>query len=227
TDGILLASDAERDGGGAVGRPALDIRSGDDRHSTVLSECQVAQCCPEGLTIIEGGDGSDVLLGGSNPECLVGLDGDDALHAGSDGDVLLGGDGADLLRGGSANDVIAGGPGPDDIDAGSGDDEIRGGAGADVIDAGSGNDIVDAGSGDDTITGGSGHDIIVPGPGLDTVIAGGGDDTVIVYDPCELEPGESYAGGSGFDTLVLPVPLHEVEALGVTVMGFEQVIVDP
>src|SRR5690606_31879468 len=53
-----------------------------------------------------------------------------------------------------------------------------------------------------------------------------GNDTVVVYDVCELATNEVLAGGTGNDTLVVPVSLDEVTAAGVVATGFEQVVVE-
>lgn len=93
--------------------------------------------------------------------------------------------------------------------------------------AGAGDDFVYGDADNDTLNGGSGNDVLIGGHGRVTIQAGQGDDTVIVLDPCELEAGEVLSGGAGTDTLRIPIPLVEVQALGIAITGFESIIVDP
>ena len=69
-------------------------------------------------------------------------------------------------------------------------EELQDGAG-DNIDGLAGNDTIVAGAGDDTITGGQ---------DVDAVSAGAGNDVLAVEND-HLNPGETYDGGDGFDTL--------------------------
>ena len=69
--------------------------------------------------------------------------------------------------------------------------------------------------------------IIVPGPGRDEVYAQGGNDTVYIYDVCELVRGEILSGGSGTDTLYLPVTKTQAQSMGVTISSFESVKTTP
>ena len=59
-----------------------------------------------------------------------------------------------------------------------------------------------------------------------SVAAGAGNDTVTLLHECEITPGMSLQGGSGTDTLVSPVPLSTLQANGISVGGFEQVVVN-
>ena len=54
----------------------------------------------------------------------------------------------------------------------------------------------------------------------------GGADTVILYDVCQAASGKTLDGGSGSDTLIIPIALNQLKALGVSVTGFETVTVD-
>jgi Ca2+-binding RTX toxin-like protein len=107
---------------------------------------------------VDGGEGSDSLLGGSGD------------------DVLTGGLGNDVLNAGSGNDVLTGGEGTDTLDGGSGDDQLLGGAGNDTLMGGSGADQFTGGTGNDTLTGGSGNDRY-------NFLRGDGQDTIIDSDP--------------------------------------------
>jgi Ca2+-binding RTX toxin-like protein len=71
-----------------------------------------------------GGDGNDILLGGSANDCLSGDNGDDILLGYGGNDVLCGGNGYDRLYGMAGNDRLDGG-----IDGVR--DYLSGGTGAD------------------------------------------------------------------------------------------------
>lgn len=76
------------------------------------------------LNAIDGGNGSDVLVGTAKADSLNGKDGADTLNGGLGADLLWGGAGHDRLLGGSGNDTLIGG-----ADA----DVLFGGAGSDVF----------------------------------------------------------------------------------------------
>ena len=91
---------------------------------------------------IEGGSGSDILLGsdaanvfsgGDGNDTLVGLAGADTLHGGDGNDALDGGDDDDTLDGGAGDDVLDGGAGSDTLISGEGQEDLTGGAGADTF----------------------------------------------------------------------------------------------
>ncbi len=56
--------------------------------------------------IVFGGEGNDLLTGGSGEDILSGDDGDDEIYGGSGNDTLSGGDGADKLVGEGGNDTL-------------------------------------------------------------------------------------------------------------------------
>ncbi len=141
-----------------------------------------------GKVDIDGGDGNDTLIGGSNDDKLDGEDGDDVLIGNAGKDKLDGGDGNDTLIGGTGDDKLDGEDGDDSLDGGDGEDDLKGGDGNDTIMGGAGDDKIKGEDGDDSIDGGSGEDDIKAGKGDDTVAGGLGDD--------ELD------GDKGFDTAV-------------------------
>jgi hypothetical protein len=121
--------------------------------------------------------------------------------------------------------VYIGGPGDDTLMGSPLDDVLRGGAGADTINGGDGNDSIYGDADDDNIDTGNGNDTVDPGPGIDNVTTGDGNDTVIIHDLCEVGAGEVLAGGAGTDTLITPVSVAQLQALGVSVSGFENVTI--
>lgn len=170
-----------------------------------------AMCCAAGEVLVTGtalGDALD-LTASAGAHCVFGLGGDDWVGMGSAGGRALLGSFDDAFDGAGGAELVMGGLGHDTIRTFGGNDELHGGEGDDILDAGS-----DA-------------DLVVPGPGLDTVDAGLGDDTVVVRHLCEVSRDELLDGGRNYDVLVSPVPLAELEAQGVTVQGFEEVVVEP
>lgn len=91
------------------------------------------------------------------------------LNGGNGSDWLVGSCGDDILNGGNGNDTLNGNGGDDTLTGGSGADQLQGGADCDVLSGGSGNDILNGGSGSDFISGGSGKDFASGGGGLDSV----------------------------------------------------------
>ncbi|TDR87112.1 beta strand repeat-containing protein [Enterovirga rhinocerotis] len=79
---------------------------------------------------------------------------------------------------------------------------VNGGSGNDVI---SGSGVLNGGAGADIITGGVWGDIITGGRAKDVIDGGAGDDTLVITGQADIVIGESYRGGSGFDTLLLDV----------------------
>ena len=170
-----------------------------------------------GYTLVEGGEGNDVLTAGDAPAHVLGRQGDDVIVTGAGDDVIDGGIGSDvidagsgdnLVRGDAGDDVIRAGAGTDMLSGGLGDDTIFGGAGGDEIwgDAGNdtlfgeeGSDLIYGGDGDDRLDGGSGNDRMVGGAGNDTYVVGDLNDTVIEQ------------GGQGDDTIegLISIDLHD------------------
>jgi endonuclease/exonuclease/phosphatase family metal-dependent hydrolase len=79
-------------------------------------------------TVIDAGDGNDVVFGGAGNDLIYGGAGNDLLFGGAGNDVLLGGHGNDMLFGGNGNDLLIGGRGNDLLFGESGDDILIGGS---------------------------------------------------------------------------------------------------
>jgi len=62
---------------------------------------------------VTGGDGDDILVGGSGTDVLTGGDGNDALYGGGGVNILDGGAGDDLLHAGPGAAWVFGGEGYD------------------------------------------------------------------------------------------------------------------
>ncbi len=123
-----------------------------------VDEITVDKSVAKSLTL-SGGDGDDILFGGSGVNTLMGGAGNDQLTGGPMGDTISGGDG---------DDSIVGAGGDDNLDGGDGDDQIRGDDGNDIITGGPGDDDLSGGLDMDTISGNEGNDHISGGPEGDT-----------------------------------------------------------
>lgn len=159
-------------------------------------------------TILEGGDGNDLLVGGNGQNTIRGQDGDDTLVGGTGSDSLEGGLGNDtvtygevrhpitnaLIRAARTNPVtinLRTTPLFDSGEAGENDlihftnDTIIGGDGDDIII----NHDVPNGGNPRSFYGGLGNDLIINnGPDGDRLVGGPGDDTL--------------TGGPGNDTIL-------------------------
>ncbi|GLS27690.1 hypothetical protein [Marinibactrum halimedae] len=109
-----------------------------------------------------GGEGDDdirgrgVLDGGQGSDKIVGSDTDDELNSGYGDDVddinnLYGMGGNDILNGDAGRDFLNGGAGNDTISAGGGDDVLYVSTGADSYDGGAGYDIFSMEDMDDSV----------------------------------------------------------------------------
>ena len=88
-----------------------------------------------------GGDGNDVLTGGSSADLLFGQSGNDTLLGKGGDDQLFGGDGNDTLTGGAGSDQVFGQAGNDRMiwNPGDGSDLFEGGDGTDTAEVNGGN----------------------------------------------------------------------------------------
>ena len=136
-----------------------------------------------GLTTLEGGAGTDVLVVSVTTPGTYTLpafnlvnwtDGTDlvVLSAGNNGNYTLNAAdhaGSVVMNGGSGNDFLKGSDGVETLNGNAGNDELDGGLGNDVLNGGAGADILAGDDGDDTLTGGSESDIFSPSLGHDIV----------------------------------------------------------
>ena len=108
--------------------------------------------------VVSGGNGDDTISLDETNGPLPGAQ----LFGGNGNDVLTGGSGADQLFGGNGNDTLNGGAGNDILDGGAGDDTVVGGKGADTAFLGAGNDtfIWNPREGSDVVEGQAGFDTL-------------------------------------------------------------------
>lgn len=137
-------------------------------------------------SVIYGGDGDDVIDGGSAIDELHGGDGDDTITGYGGADTIYGDAGEDELIGSGDNDTIYGGADNDDIKGKEGEDILYGDGGDDTIRGFEDNDILYGGDGDDYLYGGinstdtfSSDDILYGGDGLDRMWGLNGADTFV------------------------------------------------
>ena len=162
-----------------------------------------------GPVTLEGGNGDDTLLSGTNNDLLVGGDGDDSLNGGNGPNHLRGGDGNDTLIGGTHQDFLIGEDGDDSLIGGAGNDVLDGGHGANFMTGGEGNDYLTSnsyeeedeefssgGSGNNTMLGGTGNDLLISGDGDDSLNGGTGNDGLYAGDG-----DNTLIGDTGNDTL--------------------------
>ena len=163
--------------------------------------CDTVECCPLGTTPVVLTEQANSHNNSTANRCIVALGGSDTIFNSGSGSVVLAGSGDDTIMGGSGG-------------------QIRGGSGRDTINGFTGA-VVLGGDDDDTINAANGDNFVYPGAGIDNVACGTGADTVVIYDLCETGFGERLDGGSGVNTLVTPVPLSQLQALGVIVSNFK------
>jgi Ca2+-binding RTX toxin-like protein len=157
-------------------------------------------------TLIGGGSGNDVLVGGPSIDNLYGTTGDDTLSGGGNCDNIEGGAGMDTLDGGTGPDMIWGGGGADTVDYSSRSAHVfvaldLAGYSTNCTGGPFGNDG-ELGEGDnvdpsvENITGGSASDSLYGSSGGNFLFGGGGDDLLDGGGGADL-----LSGGFGFDTV--------------------------
>ncbi|MGB7278838.1 MAG: calcium-binding protein [Pseudolabrys sp.] len=166
-----------------------------------------------------GGDGNDVLTGGSSADLLFGQSGNDTLLGKAGKDQLFGGDGNDTLIGGAGDDQVFGQAGNDRMIWNPGD-------GSDLLEGGDGNDTaeVNGGGAAETFTvaangtrvrfdrtstnpffldiGTTENLVLQAGGGNDVITAGNGLANLIQLTLDGGEGNDTITGGDGNDTLI-------------------------
>lgn len=175
-----------------------------------------------------GGEGADVVWGGSANDTLDGRGGDDMLWGGLGADHIDGKDGANYLVGNGGddalfsregNDTLLGGAGADYLSDSGGDNVMHGGSGSDTLAAGSGNDllmaagvqnwvgdaVVDEADTTNALMGQGGNDTLIGDAGSDYLYGGDDQDSLVGGGTGDLLHGDAGAdtlsGGDGDDTL--------------------------
>ncbi|HQR09775.1 MAG TPA: calcium-binding protein [Casimicrobiaceae bacterium] len=133
-------------------------------------------------TLLQGGNGNDVLSAPFGGASLYGEAGDDILSGGTGVTYMSGGTGNDAIQGGGGIDYGWGDEGVDAISGGAGPDQLAGGAGNDLLFGDSGDDLLFGEDGDDTLSGGSGRNYLVGGAGNDTYLIDAQSDGDVIFD---------------------------------------------
>lgn len=159
-----------------------------------------------------GGDGDDLIVGGSsidrlygdaNNDVLRGRGGYDNLYGGTGDDTLVGGDGSDALYGGADNDHLYGDTEDNTFLIGNsnwlygedGNDTLVGGTYDDTLEGGNGDDYLYGRSGDDTLRGGDGADHLFGEDGNDYLDGG-------YWSEGNINRADNLVGGRGNDRFV-------------------------
>ena len=146
------------------------------------------------LSVVNGGDGGDVLIGSTGIDTLNGGDGDDVLDGGACvliitcADFLNGGSGGDTVSYASRSSAVTVDPDgladdgePLELDTiGSDVENLIGGNAGDTLSGGSGDNILNGNGGDDTLNGEGGVDTLDGGIGAD-ILSGGADIDTVSY----------------------------------------------
>lgn len=140
-----------------------------------LGSILVAKYLPGGAPKVhrieyKGGDGHDRFVNDTGLRSVgFGGNGNDIMVGGSAVDVFDGGMGVDRLYGRGGNDVLKGGGDADLLDGGAGNDRLYGGRGDDVLVGGVGKDYLFGETGNDSLDGGHDgvKDVLVGGLGAD------------------------------------------------------------
>ena len=178
---------------------AINVEAGDSNDVLDATSSDIA-------VSLLGGNGADVITGGTANDTLLGGDGADSITGGAGNDSVLAGNGADTVNGGVGLDTINGGDGADSLNGGDDNDSIYAGNGADSIDGGLGDDTLNGDGGNDTITGNAGNDTIFGGADQDSLLGGDGNDVINAQGGNDTVNGESgndsVLGGDGNDSLL-------------------------
>ncbi|MEH6644767.1 calcium-binding protein [Sulfitobacter sp.] len=194
----------------------FDIRGGAGNDSISFINNTTPSGVSAKFNLLDGGAGSDTIIGSSGNDLVIGGAGDDEVSGGGGDDLVLGDqasilenvvsskatatDGRDTVSGGAGEDILIGGGNSDTLDGGTGHDLLLGDGGTvsfvstgikilsnvRALHNGGVTDVDGAGAADD-ITGGDGHDVIFAADGND-MVRGNADKDIIF-------------GGSGFDTI--------------------------
>ncbi|MFB2894541.1 beta strand repeat-containing protein [Aerosakkonemataceae cyanobacterium BLCC-F50] len=154
---------------------------------------------------INGLDGNDTLIGGSQGDLINGGKGNDSIDGGDGADSINDFDGGnDTINSGAGNDEVQSGNGSDLINGGDGIDALFGGSNDDTINGEGGNDGLNGDDGNDLLLGGDGDDFMRGGLGNDTINGGAGSDEVFVSlnQDLNLTLTNNSLTGEGVDTLI-------------------------
>ncbi len=149
-------------------------------------------------SIIDSGDGDDVVYGGLNADTITVGNGNDQIDAGDGDDAVYTGNGNNTVALGTGTNSLASGNGNDTVSAGDGVNTINVGAGTNSITVGDGNNAITTGAGNDTILTGNGANVIHDAGGTITITTGTGNDAITTAGG-----GGTIAAGDGNNTVTV------------------------
>ncbi|MHC4281808.1 MAG: hypothetical protein ACYSWZ_02365, partial [Planctomycetota bacterium] len=180
----------------------------DEIHDDVLEIFHATDLGFGGNDTISGGEGGDLIFGGTADDLINGNAGDDLIfggkgfddiHGDANDDIIFGEDQADTISGNEGNDVISGGTGNDYIHGNAHNDVMKGDSGADVMFGDAGEDLVFGQTEPDVLMGGIDNDLVVGGTGSDIMF---GDDGVVA----KLDPSD----GTGSKVIYNTIDFSEI-----------------
>ncbi len=175
---------------------SISVFGGDGPNRIDLTNVTTAAFDAALMITVNGGDGSDTILGSEFADSLIGGNGADSITGALADDTLEGGNGIDTLAGGVGNDSLLGGDGADSIHGDAGDDTVLAGNGADRVFGDTGFDSLNGGDGSDTINGDADGDTLSGDNGNDSLLGGSENDSVLGGTGNDI-----ISGGDGIDTL--------------------------
>ena len=213
---------------------STELASGGVFAGEVMDDVMDGSSSGESLSL-SGGEGNDVLTGGSVDDILNGGEGNDRLSGGSGNDVLITGSGVDRVDGGDGIDTIVLGSEVGDVttvnlgrewqysDGGwnliRNVENVTMGSGNDIIQGNDVSNVITAGAGDDWLYGGAGDDVLIGGEGADRLFGGEGNDTVLYDTDEDLSVSLSSTGGWQFANRLTSVGMDKLEGVENIVTG--------
>ncbi len=184
---------------------SISVFGGDGPNRIDLTNVTTAAFAATLTVTVNGGDGSDTILGSEFADSLIGGNGADSVTGALADDTLEGGNGIDTLAGGVGNDSLFGGDGADSIHGDTGNDTVVAGNGADQVFGDAGLDSLNGGDGSDTLSGDADEDTLSGDNGNDSLLGGTENDVISGGNENDFAAGgdgnDTITGNSGNDTL--------------------------
>ncbi|MFO1412642.1 MAG: calcium-binding protein [Burkholderiales bacterium] len=133
-------------------------------------------------SVVQGGDGDDVIRLPNGGASAYGEAGNDVLEGGAGTSFMSGGSGEDVVAGGTGDDYAWGEAGVDALTGGDGNDQLAGGDGDDEVSGDAGDDVLFGNDGNDTLAGGPGRSYLDGGAGDDRYLIEGDEAAVTIVD---------------------------------------------
>ena len=184
---------------------SISVFGGDGPNRIDLTNVTTAAFDVNLTVTVNGGDGSDTILGSEFADSLIGGNGADSITGALADDTVEGSNGNDTLAGGAGNDSLFGGDGADSIHGDAGNDTVVAGNGADQVFGDAGLDSLNGGDGSDTLNGDADEDTLSGDNGNDSLLGGTENDVLSGGNENDIASGgdgdDTLTGGDGNDTL--------------------------